>query len=604
MRRTALVLATGIALATWAGAQEKVMAAERSGSAEESLAGFEARAKHLLENTAGRGATAETVADKSEDPLGNRAIANLYLGRHAEAANAKLSQVAEWFEHPPTFEPGIQADPQGECDFAAIELARAWHLFDGSDKLTATTRDRIRRFFLTKNFESKYGSENHKLLFRTSRYLMAQAFPTETFKVYNKTGRELLAEDGDWLVKYIRFRAQRGWGEFDSACYIVPDWECLITLYDYARDRRVKRLSGMMLDLLLADMAVDSLNGMYGGAHGRIYATDALDHGTEDSYPLQYLYFGNVDAKSLAGRGTIVDAVVSGYRPKKIVVDIALNRTVPYENRERKHLHNVTDVLPVKPLDGSIRKYTYYTPQYVLGCVQRQDAYPSQESGWYAHHEQHEWDLTIGTGTRARIFTHHPGDSGNEHGYWTGDMNCGCGQFFQNKTALVALYKIPEGQPDQFIHAYLPRAEFDEVLEENGWIFVREGKVCAALKMLGGHQWTRTGPWKDVEVVSTGGRNGAVCEAGLLEEFGGFEAFRKEIASNEVLFDREKMQLTYTSKRAGRIYLDTEGGRRLNGRDANLDYATYDCPYLSSAWKSGVVDIIKGRRRLRLDFNK
>ncbi len=569
-------------------------------SASESLAGFDVRARHLLENTAGRKITAETVADESNDIYGNQAIANLYLGRLAEATNAKLRHVAEWFDHPHPHNRGHR----GECDFAAMKLARAWHLFNGANKLTPTTRERIRRFFLTTNFESIHESENHKLLFHTSRYLMSQALPVETFKAYGKTSRELLVEDGNWLVKFIRFRAQQGWGEFDSACYFQPDWECLVTLYDYARDKRLKRLSGMMLDLLLADMAVDSLNGMYCGAHGRIYARHALDHAVENTYPLQYLYFGNVDPKTVADRATIVDALVSDYRPKKVVVDVALNRPDPYENRERKHLHNTTDVLPAKPLDGSIRKYTYYTPDYVLGCVQRQDAYPSQAAWWYAHHEQHEWDLTIGTRTRTRIFTHHPGDLGYEHGYWTGDLSCRCGHFFQNKTALVALYDIPEKHPHQFIHAYLPRREFDEVLEENGWIFVREGKVCAALKLMGGHKWTRTGSWKDVEVISPDARNGAVCEVGLLEDFGDFDAFRREIASNDLRFDREKMRLTYTSKRAGSLYIDTEAGRKLNGKDADLDYDTYDCPYLRSVWKSGVVDIIKGKRRLHLDFSK
>ena len=91
---------------------------------------------------------------------------------------------------------------------------------------------------------------------------------------------------------------------------------------------------------------------------------------------------------------------------------------------------------------------------------------------------------------------------------------------------------------------------------------------------------------------------------GRVEDFGDFDAFRSEIASNGFRFDREKMRLTYTSKRAGSLYIDTTGVRKLNGKNADLDYDTYDCPYLRSVWKSGVVDVIKGKRRLHLDFNK
>jgi hypothetical protein len=575
---------------------------------------FEERRKLLLENTAGPKTTAEQVADPRKDLFGNRAIANLLLGRHAAAANARLRCAAEWFEHPHP----AGRDLRGECDFTAMKLCRAWHLFKNTDKLEPATREKIRSFFLTADFQSKYPSENHLLLWRTSRYLMAGEWPDESFKAWGRKGRQLQDEDRAWLDSYIRFRARRGWGEFDSPCYFSPEWECLTGLHDYAPDAELRRLAGMMLDLLLLDMAVDSLNGMYCGAHGRIYTPHALDHSTESTWPLQFLYFGAVDAKAVGSGGTLVDTLASPYRPRRIVLEVALGRKAAYENRERKHLHNTEDVMPARPLDGSVRKYTWWTPQFVMGCVQRQDPYPKDSKGaWYAHHEQHEWDLSFTAGPRARIFTHHPGRDGNEHGYWTGDLRCGCGHFFQNRGALVALYEIPAGQPCQFIHAYLPKDAFDEVVEEKGWVFVRSGKACAALKLLGGQKWTQdNGEWKKLhawtdrqnwgpcELTSPGGRNGAVCEAGSVSDFGSFAAFRAEIAANRLEFDRQKMRLTYGSKRAGELFIDTRGTRRLDGKNAALDYPTYDCPYLRSGWDSGVVEIISGGRNERLDFRE
>jgi hypothetical protein len=590
----------------------KATDADRS-AIERSAAGFEKRRKLLLEKIAGAKITARGVANPRRDIFANRAIANLLLGRHAAAANVRLRRTAEWFDHP---HPDGR-DHRGECDFAAMKLCRAWHLFKGTKKLEPTTREKIARFFLETDFQSKYPSENHLLLWRTSRYLMGAEFRGETFKAWRRKGQSLEQPDRQWLANYIRFRAKRGWGEFDSACYFAPEWECLTNIHDYAPDAELRHLAGMMLDLLLVDMAVDSLKGMYCGAHGRIYGPQALDHGNENTWPLQFLYFGNLSAKQLGGKGTLVDALVSSYRPKSIILDVALNRKTAYENRERKHLHNVNDVMPARPLAGSIRKYTWWTPHHAMGCVQKQDLYPARCKGsWYAHHEQHQWDLSFATGPRARIFTHHPGKKGDEHGHWSGDLGCGCGHFFQNRTALVALYDVPEQQPLQLIHAYVPKAEFDEVIEENGWIFVRAGRSCAALKMMGGHKWTRHNKWQEphggtarrkwglCEVISAGGRNGAVCEAGLAGDFGGFAAFRKEIAGNRLEFDREELRLTYESKRAGTLHLDARGTRKLNGRPAKLDYATYDCPYLRSKWDSGLVEVIKGRRRLRLDFRE
>ena len=573
-------------------------------SVQQSVEGFEARKKILLELTAEKEITAQELLDPSLDLYSNRAAANLVLGRFSKEANQRIRRTAEWFDHPHPH----KRRHDGECDFAAMKLCRTFHLFSGTDQFEEKTRGAIRRFFLTFDFRSRHGSENHALLFRTSRYLMAQALPESEFKAYSEKGEKLLKTDRAWLKHYIRFRARRGWGEFDSLCYFLPEWECLLNLCDYSRDQELRDLAGMMLDLLLADMAVDSLNGMYGGAHGRIYASHALDHASANTYPLQYLYFGSVDQESLmtpyrAAKKTLVDALVSSYRPAEIIPAIALKRTAPYENRERKHLHNTEDIMPEDPLRGSIRKYTFWTPGYVLGCVQKQDPYPRSCPGkWYAHHEQHQWELTIGTRTTSRIFTHHPGKQGDEHGYWTGDLRCGCGHFFQHRNALIALYDIPGNEPYTFIHAYLPRDSFEEIHEKDGWIFVREGGVYAGLKLLNGYTWTLKGEWKDREVISRGNRNGVVCEAGPASEFASFGDFQKSLPGNTIEFSRKNMSLTYTSARSGKLEIDTHGTRKLDSTDADLDYPAYGCPYINSEWDSGIIGLTHDKKRLTLDF--
>ena len=550
---------------------------------------YQARREHLLK--------AEAERDLSRDLYGATAIANLAVGQRTKEANARLRWVSEWFEHPHP----KGRDQKGECDFAAIKLCRAYHLFQ-QRTLEAATLQRLDEFFLEHDFSSMYGSENHALIFHTARYLMAEVHPHETWAAYGKTGEQLAAEDRAWLDKFLRYRARCGWGEFDSAVYLGEDWECLCCLYDFCRDARLKRLAQMMMDLMLAEMGVESREGMYGGAHGRIYPPQALDHATEETYGLMHLYFGVGNAGQLPHLK--IDALTSAYRPNPLVSSIVLDRPNPYEMRERKHLHNVDDPLPEHPLAGSIRKYTYYTPQYILGCVQYQDPYPPLgKAPWYAHHQQHQWDLSMAGDTRARLFTHHPGKSG-EHNYWTGDLGCGCGHFFQNKTALLALYDIPPKQRSQFIHAYVPRSVFDAVIEEDGTIYVRKGAACAALRISGGYEWTREGEWRGCEIIARGPRHAIACEAGLVRDYGSFEAFRRECRGNELRFDPERMELEYRSKRAGVLWLDTHGGRKLNGRPVDLNYASYDCPYLQSSWGSGLITLKHGTNDLLLDFTQ
>jgi hypothetical protein len=381
-------------------------------------------------------------------------------------------------------------------------------------------------------------------------------------------------------------------------------WQLLlITFCGVKDDKEIKHLAEMTLDLLLADMSVDSLNGMYCGAQGRIYMPQAIDHANEPTYLMQYLYFDLIPIEQIGHKSTSIDALVSNYYPKKIIVELALDRPEVYENFERKHLHNMSDIKPEHPIEGSIRKYTYYTPAYVMGCVQLQDPYPEGSAKGYAFHEQHDWDLSFAASTRSRIFTHHPGNRGNEHNYWTGDIMCGCGHFFQHKTAFMCLYDIPKAEPYQFVHAYIPKAEFDEVVEANGFIFVRSHDSYAGIKMLGGHVWSTEGEWKNREVISKGEKNGAICEVGSKEDFGNFKQFQDVISANAISFDRERMQLTYDSKRVGKLTMNTISLRMLNDRQVNLDYPTFKSPYMDSEWNSGLITIKKNGEKMVYDFN-
>ena len=108
------------------------------------------------------------------------------------------------------------------------------------NKLPAETKDLINKFFTEWNFESKYKSENHMLLFHSSRYLYALKFPTIKFKQYGMTAEEVIKQDKDFLQEFIRFRAQRGWAEFDSYGYNPEDFTVLLNLFDFGESEKEK----------------------------------------------------------------------------------------------------------------------------------------------------------------------------------------------------------------------------------------------------------------------------------------------------------------------------------------------------------------------------
>ncbi len=578
---------------------------------------LQARLTRLLTGSLGVDSLDE---DTPAVPTLNRRI-NLYgaysamllrLGLHVTESNKAIRSVAEWFDH----KHPNNRDLQGEADFSALELARLYVALKDSEVLEPQTKAAIKRFFLEFNFKSMYHSENHDFVFLTARYLMANEFAGDVFKAYGKTGAELYTQDGQNLKWFIRFRARRGWGEFDSGGYQFLVFNTLLTLYDHSKDQELADLAEKMCNLLLADMSVDTLNGLYGGARGRVYEHTVLDPATSILNVIPYLYFGIADPRPESGQTRLLsfermsywelmnESLFSSFRPMNIVCDIAMQRNSQYVNLERKHLHNTDDPLPKEPLDGSIRKYTWYMPEkYILGSVQLQDPYPAGlAAGGYAKHQQHEWDFTIASGTKTKQFTHHPG-AGGAHLYWSGDCNCKCTRTFQNKTAVLAIFDIPLAQKYQYIHAYLPREEFDEIVEDSGWIFARGGDVFSALYLTGGYRWVTSGEWAGVEVISDGAKKASVFEVGHADTFGSFAGFINAIKKNPVLFDPSSMTLRYTSTQAGTIKINHDELRQVDGVDVDLNYALYDSPYMQSDWDSGVISLMYNGKKVVLNFN-
>jgi hypothetical protein len=532
----------------------------------------------------------------SKDLYCQAGLVHLSAGVDLPRVNKHLAWVAGWFDHPQP----MGRDHKGEVDFAALRLA--WALARYRDRLEPATIEAVERFFLTRDFESMYASENHALQFHAARLVAAQAMPRRRFEAYGRSGSELAEIDQAWLKRFIRFRARQGWGEFDSTGYLAVDMESLLTVYDLANDSGLRRLAGDMCNLLLADMAVDMVGGVLAGAHGRSYGESLLDPTSSYAYAMLHLYFGQGDGGAIK-QFHPVECLLSDFRPDALVIDIAADRRRPYANRERKHLHRLSDPLPEVIGPGSIRKYTWWDPAFAIGAVQRQDPYGvGSPDAWYARHQQVEWELVLAGNPPVSIFTHHPGRS-ETHRYWTGDNCCECGSFFQNGPAVVGVYRITAKQPFQHIHAHLPRKQLDEVVQQGGWVFFRRGEVYGGLWAANGWRWTTEGEHADREMIS-GAVNAIVCQAGTAEEFGTFQSFQERLSAAPIRFDPQAASLEYDSPGHGKLRVDADGGRFLNDQPADLDYPTWDSPYLRSAWDSGLVELTKDGRRLVLDFRE
>ena len=585
--------------------------------------------KMRRENIARREAAFDYMlaTDPALDMYAYAAVLRLVRGVDAEMAERQLKRSADWFELPhPT-----GRDPRGESDFVALNLLQALYLL--YDRLGADTRTSLDRFFLQRNFVSKFGSENHALMGSVARLLSAQFYKDRSFEQFGMTATELYAEAKAYTKEFLDYRARRGWGEFDSCGYNAEDLAILNTLYTYTEDAELKRLAAMHMDVLLLDMIVDSRYGLHGGAHGRIYPHTALNSCFMGSrvkffhtflYGYYCYYFG-VEGGYPALSMTHTATILSDYFPSEIVCRVAKNRIYPYENYERRHLHQsrgFRDVINRELLSSveglSIDKYTYVCDDYMLGAVNHQDDYPENNVGsWYAHHEQHEWELTLlgrGDGS-AKIFSHHPGSPGyyQIHNQWTGDSYCNCGTHFCTKDTAISMYDIKDeiyvpvkghmppkeaySPKHPGINADIPLTLFDEKILEENYIFLRYGKLFVMVWFSNGYHFAK-GESADYEALSDGWKHCFICHVDYAENHASLADFAVAMKQQPIAFDSGRMTVEFLN-----VKMDYKT-RYVDGKRQVFPYKLFDSPWVQAEYGSGIYRVSDGNETVIYDFEK
>ncbi|MCS7282355.1 MAG: hypothetical protein NZ769_03200, partial [Anaerolineae bacterium] len=128
-----------------------------------------------------------------------------------------------------------------------------------------------------------------------------------------------------------------GFSEWLSHVYYDEDLTALLSLYDFAEDEEIRAQAGLVIGLLLLDMALNSWRGVFGSTHGRAYENTkkwTACEGTTDTTKLLfgmgiYSGFNNMSAPAF---------VLSSYRPPPAVVAIAQDVARTGENRQRMGL--------------------------------------------------------------------------------------------------------------------------------------------------------------------------------------------------------------------------------------------------------------------------
>jgi len=303
------------------------------------------------------------------------------------------------------------------------------------------------------------------------------------------------------------------------------------------------------------------------------------------------------------------------------------DRSRPYEQRETHDLiepevrsHDGNDTREVKArgrfLKGfgyisraGVRKYTYVTDRYALGCT-----YEGRQDDIIWTGQARRWSLDFVTpGPMGKCFFTHPlrDGQGIPRNYWKNWMGSSrYEQVLQHKSTLIAIYNIPRNGVHYAVHSQPMQADEFPFIDgffggfrlirndPSGWIFCHGGSALVAVRTLRPGQWLTRDDLLEHTLVgrcyrSNGHRNAVVMEVEPSRLDGDVReqqmeaeltAFAGEILASWRIdgsaMEAERPSLVCVDRRGTRLELEYDGARRIDGEE--LDFESW--PLLSNPW--------------------
>jgi len=469
-------------------------------------------------------------------------------------------------------------------------------------------------------------------------------------RAHAKDGKKYNSKDHyeAWVAfwkEYLRERARRGFFvEKNSPGYMGYTLSFIQDLYDFSEDAGLKKMAGMFLDLFWSEWAQDQLGGVRGGGKTRV--NDAVPNGMNDRmYAMTSFFFGGLGSPN----GPMNGLWLTDYRPPAIVWSLALNRealgTYAYVSRTPGE---EPGKLPRPPgmertlicdADSRLLRYSWVTPDYILGSQMDHplaiQSHLSPSARWHGMIFSDSFKLVF-----PRAVAQRKGD-----GKWVSNGRGTPYHALQSGPVLITQQTrgftivnpewFPGGQSGKSdpYGVYLS-PDLGHVEEDQGWVFVEEGNAYLAIRVLSGNYQATVDTsseeasdyqgsesleeplasqpftWNDDRTLMLlKDRHAPVLfEAGRRADYPMLADFKKHIFGNKLALNKIAVPglytITYTSG-GNTCYFNAANGELpyVNGKP--IDYAplkTFDSPYLSGNYRSGVVTVTDGKNTMTLDF--
>lgn len=498
-----------------------------------------------------------------------------------------------------------------------VMLATMWEWAKVKSKLAASVVDESHTWTIT-------DSENHHANHFASCWAVT-AFLARVPEYHDRkfddghTAKEHSAAWTAYLREYLSERGGKGMTvEMESPSYASTTLSAVYWLYELTDDPVLKQRANDYITLYWALWAQQQINGVSGGAKARCYPSSAKNGESFVSRAAWYaLGIGSPEFVHLE----MLPFVTSSWKMPEVVMDLALDvkGRGSYEVNERRPglaqpgVERLKGMSQIASDDGGLVRYTYCTPEFVMGsliCAAR------PASDWTTISSQNRWHGVIFRGAmNARIYPYCETDHSSYNQQWA----------VQHKGTLIA-QKLKTSQHADELRVWISEAGLTAPVAESGWYFTEAAGAWAAVRVISGE--TKLIPpaapakkKKPVPKASTSDDGDAVdsvangwllqcsdewspviIEAATKSDYPTREAFQKAIEARDV--KSKSGRLTYTALSGDRFVFLTDQTELPRVNDVPVILAparVYDSPFVQSDWRSGVVTIQKGNRKLVLN---
>ncbi|MFN4016062.1 MAG: hypothetical protein ACK4JB_12060 [Reyranella sp.] len=473
------------------------------------------------------------------------------------------------------------------------------------------------------------GSENHAFAAQSSFLLVSQFLknsPDLAKRAYEdgRTPAEHYEAWRRYWSKLLDERAKRGiYVEIASPTYEDETRQAIQNIRDFAEDPVLRQKAEMLLDVTYALIAQDSLgNGARGGAKSRVYTfkDDKFRLGGRD---VNYnLIFGTA---GYAPGGS--DQATSTYFPPSAVLKLGRETAArgTYEIVTRvpgvgKRKDKETQLDP----DRSVLRYGFVTPSYVLGSFVLDPAVSYAPTSSQNRWQGVVFDGDFGALVAPRVVSlTRAGEVDAEQRAHDAFAS------LQDRNILIMQQSKTKGRRNMRTDLYLP-SSLDALEEEDGWIFIREGKSFAAIRIVAQqsnpYTWLDAADEKKSETRQKQGRNRDAAASTAVgnndkkkrefvtlrnagspiifainqaTDFGNdFARFKAAMKQQKIEHDGQTLRF------AGLVFY---GSERIGSRHGEVVDVSpprlYDSPFIRSDWDSGRIFIRFGDEALSLDFS-